>query len=61
MFLFDQVSGIVRNVNIGIFSDTLYVINFQLCRMVLHIGFYLFIALLVTLTLFLGHGSVKQF
>ena len=37
------------------------VINFKLCMIVLHIVLYLFIALSVTLTLFQGHRSAKQF
>ena len=35
MFLVGQVSGLVENFNIGIFSDTINVINVQLCIMVL--------------------------
>ena len=40
---------------------TIYVIDVKLCMMVLHIEFYLFATLLVTLTLFQGHSSIKQF
>ena len=41
MFLVGQVSGLVENFNIGIFSDTINVINIKLSMMVLHIEFYL--------------------
>ena len=37
------------------------VINVKLCMMVLHCEHYLFTKLSVTLTLFQGHSSVKQF
>ena len=42
MFLVSQVSGLVEKFNIGIFSDTINVINVKLCMMVLHIELYLF-------------------
>ena len=45
MFLAGQVSGLVENLNIWIFSDTINVINVKLCMMVLHIDLYLFITL----------------
>ena len=61
MFWVDQVSVLVKNFNIGIFSDTINVINVKLCMMVLHTELYLFITLSVTLTLFQGHKDVKQF
>ena len=61
MFLVGQVSGLVENFNIGIFSDTMNVTNVKLYMVVLHIELYLFIANSVTLTLFQGHSSVKQF
>ena len=61
MVLVSQVSWLVENFNIGIFSDTINVINVKLCMMVLHIELNLFIILLVTLTLFQDHSSVKQF
>ena len=38
MFLVGQVSGLVENFNIGVFSDTLNVINVKLCVMVLHLS-----------------------
>ena len=61
MFLICRVAGLVENFNIGIFSKTMNVINVRLCMMVLHIGLYLLIILSMTLTLFQGHSSVKQF
>ena len=59
MFLVGQVSRLVENFNIGIFSDTLKVINVKFCMMVIHIELYLLITLSVTLTLFQDHSSVK--
>ena len=58
MFFISQVSGLVENVNIGIYSDTINVINVKL-----HDGttieLYLLIPLLVTLTIIQGHSNVK--
>ena len=51
----------VKNFNIGMFSDTINKIDVKLWMMGLHIQLYHFITLLVTLTLFQGHSSVKQF
>ena len=61
MLLVGHVSGLVRNLNIWIFSDTINVINIKLCMIVLHIKLYLFMTLSMTLTLFQGHSNVKQF
>ena len=61
MFLVGQVPGLVENFNNGISSDTIDVINVKLCMMLLHFELYLFIILSVTLTLFQGHSSIKQF
>ena len=61
MFLVSQVSGLVENFKIGIFSDIINVINVKLCMMVLLIELYLFIPLSITLTIFQGHSTVKQF
>ena len=61
MVFFGQVSGLVKNFNIGICSDTIHVINLKLCMVVLFIEFNLFTALSVTLTMFQGHSNVKQF
>ena len=55
-----QVTGLVRNLNIGIYSDTTNVINVKLCMMVLLIEFYMFIPLSETLTIFQGHSNVHQ-
>ena len=60
-FLVGQVPGLVENFDNGISSDTIDVINVKLCMMLLHFELYLFIILSVTLTLFQGHSSVKQF
>ena len=43
MFFIGQVSGLVGNFNIGIYSDTINVINVKLCMMVLLTELYLFI------------------
>ena len=56
-----HVSGLVENLNIGIFSDTINMINVKLCMMVLLIEFTLVIPLSVTLTTFQGHSIVKHF
>ena len=61
VFFVDQVSWLVENFNIGIYLDTMNVVNVKLCLMVLLIELYLFISLLVTLTIFQGHCNVKQF
>ena len=55
------MSGLVENFNIRIYTDTVNVINVKLCIMVLLVEFYLFIPLLVTVTIFKGHSNVKQF
>ena len=61
MFLVSQMSGLVKNFKIWIFSDTINVINVKLCTMILLIELQLFIALSVTLTIFQDHSSVKEF
>ena len=58
MFWVDQVSVLVKNFNIGIFSDTINAINVKLCMMVLP-ELYLIVILSVTFTLFQGHSSIK--
>ena len=60
MFLFGQVSGLVENFNIGIFSDTINVIKVKVCMIVLYIELYLFVILSVTLALLQGHSSVNS-
>ena len=52
MFFVVQVSGLVENFNIGLFSDTMDVINVRLYVTVLIIELYLFIPLPVILTTF---------
>ena len=61
MLLVGQVSGLLKNFNTGIFSDTITVINVKLCTMALVIDLYAIIPLSVTLTIFQGHSSVNQF
>ena len=58
MFFISQVSWLVKNFNIEIYSDTISVINVRLCMMVLLTELYLFIALSMTLTIFQNHGNV---
>ena len=53
-----QVCGLVENLNISIYSDTVNVINVKLCMMALLIELYLFIPLSLTLTIFQGHSNV---
>ena len=63
MFFVGQMSRLVENMNIEIYSDTINVINVKLCMIVLLIELYLFIPLSVTLTIFRNgsHSSVKLF
>ena len=61
MFFVCQVSGLVKTFNIGIYFDTMNVINVKLGMMVLLIELYLFIPLSVTLTIIHGHSNIKQF
>ena len=61
MFLVGQVPWLVKNCNIGIYSDAVNVINVRLYRMVLIIELYLFVPLSVTLTIFQGHHNVEHF
>ena len=42
MFIVSQVSGLVENFEIGIFSDSINAINVKLCMVVLLIELYLF-------------------
>ena len=60
-FLVGQVSGLVKNCSIGIYSNTVNVINVKLCMMALLIELYLLIPLSVTLIVFQGHSDIKQF
>ena len=61
VFFIHQMSWLVKNCNIGNYSDTIDVINVKLCMMVLLIELYLFISLSVALTIFKGHSNVAQF
>ena len=61
MFFVGPVPRLFENVNIGIHSDTINVINVKLCMMVLLTELYLFIPLSVTLTVFQGRSNVEQF
>ena len=55
------VSVYGKNFNVSIFSDTLNMINVKLYMRVVLIELYPFIPLSVTLIVFQGHGSIKQF
>ena len=55
------MSRIVGNFNIGIYSDTINVINVKLCMMVLLSELYLFIPLSTTVTILQDHSSVELF
>ena len=61
MVLVGQVSELVENINIEIYSGTINVINLKLCMMVLFIELYLFIPLSVTLTIFHAFWFDKNF
>ena len=53
--------GLSNTLTVGFYSDTKTVINVKLCIMVILTELYLFTPLLVTLTIFQGHSSGKQF
>ena len=61
------MSGLVKNFNIGIYSDIIIVINVKVCRMVPLIELNLFIPLSVTLAITQGQticqdqNNVEQF
>ena len=57
--LLAECSSVAKNFNVAIFLDTM--INVKLCMMVVLIELYQYIPLLVILTVFPGHISVKQF
>ena len=59
MFFVGQVSGLVENFSIGIYSNNINLINVKLCVMLLLIDLYLYISLSVTLTIFRGHSNVE--
>ena len=54
------VSGLVENFNNGIHSDTINVINVELCVVVLFIELCLFVPLSVTFTILQGHSNVER-
>ena len=60
-FFICQVSRLCQKLYIGSFSDTMNVINVKLCIVLLHIEFYLFIILSMTLTEFQDHSSANSF
>ena len=61
MFLDSQMSCLVENFNIGIFSDTINMVNVKLCMMVPLLKLYLSILLSVTWTIYQGRSNVEQF
>ena len=61
MILVSQVSRLVKNYNIGIYSDTINVINVKCCMVVLLFELYLFIPLSVTVAIFQRHSDVEYF
>ena len=61
MVLVGQVSGLAENVNIGIVSGTINVVNVKLCMLVLLIELYLVIPLSVTLIRSEGYNNTEQF
>ena len=61
MFLVGQVSWLVENFNIGIYSDSTNVTNVKLRLLVSLIELYQFISFSVTLTIFQGHCNVELF
>ena len=60
MFYISQVSGLVKNVNVRIYSETVNVKHVKLCQLILIIKLYLFILPSVTLTVFQDHSNFEQ-
>ena len=60
IFLVAQVSLLVKNFNVGIYSYAKNVINLKLRIMVLLIELYMYIILAVTMTIFQGHSNVRH-
>ena len=58
MFFFSQMSGLFKNFNIGIYSNTIDVKNVKLYLLVILIELYLFMPFSVTLVIFEGHSYV---
>ena len=50
-----------KSVNVAIFSDAIKMDDFKICKVVVFIELYPFIPLSVTLIVFQGHSTVKQF
>ena len=61
MLFVGQVSRLVENFNVGIFSETSNEINVKLCMMVVLIDLYLFITFSVTLTVFQDPSNINSF
>ena len=61
MFFVGHVPWLVENINIGVYTDTINVINVKLCMVVVFIEPYLFITLSLTLTIFHGNSNFEQF
>ena len=61
IFFVGQVSRLEENVNIGIYSDTINVINVKLCVWIQLTELYLFMPPSMTLTIFQGHSNLEQF
>ena len=59
--LASQLYICAKNFNIAIFLDTINMIKVKLRRMVILKELYSFIPLSVTVIVFQGHSSVKQF
>ena len=57
----DWLSVCGKNFYVVIFSDTINLINVTLCMMAVFIDLCPFIPLSLTLIVFQGHGSAKQF
>ena len=58
MILVGQVPGLVKNVDIGILSDTIKVLNIKLCMIVRQIELYLFLHFSEFHIIFQVHSSV---
>ena len=53
--------GFVENINIGVYSGNINLINVKLCMTVQLTEFHLFIPLSVASTVFRGHSNVEDF
>ena len=61
MLLVGQVSWLVKNINIGSYSDIIKAINVKRFMVAVLIELSLFIPRLVTLTIFERHSNDEQF